>query len=269
NAFPPAPARPAPVDAAVYATHRHAEATVRVGAHLFHRSQMSAADTWLAVLVAMHDTSRLRAHRVALALLAPRDAPSCAPLPADALDPLRALADATRDPLRAAAEFHRAQFVCLDAARSLQALFTVARLLGSSPKRMGIWAVFVLEHVVSVHCARLAAPLPPPTRLDALRRLALLLDHVLSLKHWTSALYVFAGVVKAFVDPHWLIADGPCVHVRDSPWPDNHVLTRLMHEMRIDARRFCAYLVPVVYASAMREEHMSAGVRMRVASLLS
>ncbi|KAJ2202447.1 hypothetical protein IW143_006102, partial [Coemansia sp. RSA 520] len=58
------------VDPDVYRSQRAtAPETVTVGSHLFHQSQMTAADMWLSVLVAMYETSRLRAYRIALALL--------------------------------------------------------------------------------------------------------------------------------------------------------------------------------------------------------
>ncbi|KAI9470138.1 hypothetical protein LPJ78_002605 [Coemansia sp. RSA 989] len=269
-----APEPPDPADPPDPAVYRRCSPptphTVTVGFHLFHRSRMSAADTWLSVLVAMYDSSRLRAHRVALVLLQQHsDSALLAPPPAPvapAYDAELGKIHLTLDPLRDSIELHRCHFVCLDAARSLQSLFTVAELLGSSPARMGIWAVSVLQLVITVHCARLNFN-SPPTQKDALQRLAILVRQLLTLKRWTSALYVFTSIVKAFVDSSCIL--NYSVSVPDSPWPDNHILTLLMHELKMDSRQFCALTVPVVYASAMSSSSMPVSMRMRIASLLS
>ncbi|KAJ2503303.1 hypothetical protein GGH96_000324 [Coemansia sp. RSA 1972] len=268
------------VDPDVYRSQRATTPeTVNVGSHLFHQSQMTAADMWLSVLVAMYETSRLRAYRIALALLQrmrdaePRHA-SDLHLPRVAVghqydEQLRKVhMPSTCDPLRDAMEFHRAQYVCLDAARSLQTLFTTVELLGSSPQHMGIWAVFVLEHVIAIHCSRLLSA-DTSTQLDALRRLALLVRQLLTLKRWTSALYVFTTIVKAFVEPLHIVNLPHSISVDSSPWPANHVLTLLMHEMNMDSRKFCAFTVPVVYASMMSSTNLPPSMRMRIASLLS
>ncbi|KAJ2585974.1 hypothetical protein IWW49_004284 [Coemansia sp. RSA 1797] len=268
------------VDPDVYRSQRAtAPETVTVGSHLFHQSQMTAADMWLSVLVAMYETSRLRAYRIALALLQRmRDAEpnhtSDLLLPRVAVghqydEQLRKVPmPSTTDPLRDAMEFHRGQFVCLDAARNLQTLFTTVELLGSSPQHMGIWAVFVLEHVIAIHCTRLLSS-DTSTQIDALRRLALLVRQLLTLKRWTSALYVFTSIVKAFVEPSHIVNLPNSISVESSPWPANHVLTLLMHEMNMDSRKFCAFTVPVVYASMMSSTNLPPSMRMRIASLLS
>ncbi|KAJ2450229.1 hypothetical protein EV183_004421 [Coemansia sp. RSA 2336] len=270
-----APDPPDPDDPPDPAVYRRASPptphTVTVGFHLFHRSRMSAADIWLSVLVAMYDSSRLRAHRVALVLLQQRHSDSALLTPppapvAPAYDAELGKIHLTLDPLRDSIELHRCHFVCLDAARSLQSLFTVTELLGSSPARMGIWAVSVLQLVITVHCARLHSR-SPPTRRDALQRLAILVRQLLTLKRWTSALYVFTSIVKAFVEPSCVLDDS--VSVPDSPWPSNHILTLLMHELKMDSRQFCALTVPVVYASVMSSSSMPVSMRMRIASLLS
>ncbi|KAJ2849191.1 hypothetical protein IWW36_002807 [Coemansia brasiliensis] len=248
--------------------------TVNVGFHLFHRSRMSTADIWLSVLVAMYDSSRLRAHRVALVLLQQQHSADSAlltpppPPVAPAYDAELRKIHLALDPLRDSIELHRCHFVCLDAARSLQSLFTIAELLGSSPARMGIWAVSVLELVITVHCSRLHSSNSTATQLDALQRLAIIVRQLLTLKRWTSALYVFTSIVKAFVEPSCVLANSS-VSVPDSPWPANHILTLLMHELHMDSRQFCALTVPVVYASAMSSSSMPVSMRMRIASLLS
>ncbi|KAJ2816507.1 hypothetical protein IWW50_006477, partial [Coemansia erecta] len=271
NTHVSAPVASAAVDPSVYHSERaQSPDTISVGSHLFHTSQMTAADTWLSVLLAMYETSRLRAHRIALALLQRNQASSghASPtllLPRVAVghqydEQLRKLpvSAGAADPLRDSLEFHRSQYVCLDAARNLQSLFTTTELLGSSPQRMGIWAVFVLEHVIAIHCARLHTS-DTATQMDALRRLALLVRQLLSLRRWTSALFVFTSIVKAFVEPSCIIElpERQKITVRDSPWPANHVLTLLMHEMKMDARQFCAFTVPIVYASMMSSEKLA------------
>ncbi|KAJ2081165.1 hypothetical protein H4R24_002548 [Coemansia sp. RSA 988] len=46
-----------------------ASGLMHTGSHLFHRSQMTPADSWLTILAALCETARLRMHRIALALL--------------------------------------------------------------------------------------------------------------------------------------------------------------------------------------------------------
>ncbi|KAJ2323492.1 hypothetical protein GGI00_005607, partial [Coemansia sp. RSA 2681] len=212
-----------------------------VGAHLFHESRMSAADAWLAVVFVMYDLTRLRAFRVALSLMQPSSSNG-------------------GDPLAAAIADHASRAEALDAARGLQNTLAVVQRLGFPPERLGIWVVFVLEQAIDVHCARLfdQTPADPAIQADALRRLAALVSHLLALKHWTAALYVFAALVKRYVEPTWLLSaqaanrlPPPLLSSSTSPWPATHVLTLLMRALRMDPRQFCAYTMPVVYAAVI------------------
>ncbi|KAJ1999302.1 hypothetical protein GGI04_004627 [Coemansia thaxteri] len=223
-----------------------------VGAHVFDASRVSPADAWLAVVFVMYDMTRLSAHRAGRDLI-----PS-------GVDPL------TRDlgRLRSRAE-------SLDAVRSLQSTLGAVARLGFPPERLGMWVVLVLEQAVAELSERLARSLQQQADSlvahDALRRLARLVRHLLALKHWTPALVVFTAVVKRFVEPSCVMApptedpQQPPLSIQ-SPWPPAHVLTRLMRELHIDARTFCAFTMPVVYASAMAT---SPGMRMRIASLIT
>ncbi|KAI9501155.1 hypothetical protein BX070DRAFT_228417 [Coemansia spiralis] len=298
-----------PIDPSVYGSQRPAVAGVReVGSHLFHESQMTAADTWLMVLTAMYETGRLRAHRIALSLLHHDEGPQLVVLNAaqeggtaafgkcgaQGLDSfLRSSAkqgdgafwreSAAGDPMRDAMIYHHSQFECLDAARNLQNLFTIARMLRTPLSRMGIWVVFVLEHLVSMHIDRIRGTEDVATKMDAVQRLAVTMRHLVTLRRWTAALYLFASVVKAFVEPHhvvdltrvpvWRRQGSWQKHfsrVENSPWPQNHVLTMLMREMEMEPREFCAYTMPVVYASIMSDSVvMPASMRMRIASLIT
>ncbi|KAJ2810006.1 hypothetical protein H4S07_002925 [Coemansia furcata] len=220
-----------------------------VGAHLFHESRVSAADAWLAVVFVMHDTTRLRAHRVALDLGSPDD------------------------PLEAAISEHASRGQTLDAARGVQNVLGCVQRLGFPPARMGVWVVFVLEQAIDVISAWLFRSDDAVLQGDALQRLAALVRHLLALKQWTAALYVFASLVKRHVGAEWVLGlDAarrvPAGDTAGSPWPPMHVLTLLMRALRLDARQFCAYTMPAVYASACTKE-MSLGLRMRIASLLS
>ncbi|KAJ2795006.1 hypothetical protein H4R20_006031 [Coemansia guatemalensis] len=267
---------------------------MHIGSHLFHRSQMTPADSWLTILLAMCETARLRMHRVALALLRRRRPYSSVICHFQTAEPLRQLPKAAvafqfddslarlpdsaltagGDIMHDEIEFHRCEFVSLESARTIQTLFTTIELLGSSVRQLGIWGVFVLEHVIGLHCARLHTSTTTEEQLDALCRLARLLRQLLSLRRWTSALYVFTGIVKAFVEHSCTVTVDGRHHFAEvpenSPWPKNHVLTLLMAEMRMDPRQFCAFTVPVVFASIARASTpMPVDMRMRIASLLS
>ncbi|KAJ2025390.1 hypothetical protein GGI06_000609 [Coemansia sp. S85] len=224
-----------------------------VGAHLFHESRMTAADSWLAVVFVMYDMTRLRAHRVALDLGG-------------------ALAD---DPLAMAIAQHASRAETLDAARDLQNVLACVQTLGFPPARMGMWIVFVLEQTIDVHCAAIFRDgADPAAQADALERLACAVRHLLALKHWTAALYVFAALVKRHVEPTWVLSLQAASRVAAgntsaSPWPPTHVLTLLMRALRMDPRQFCAFTMPVVYASVMSTPVMPQSMRMRIASLLS
>ncbi|KAJ2494836.1 hypothetical protein IWW47_004389, partial [Coemansia sp. RSA 2052] len=234
-----------------------------VGAHLFHESRMSAADAWLAVVFVMYDLTRLRAFRVALSLMQPNSS------------------GGGGDPLAAAIADHASRAEALDAARGLQNTLAVVQRLGFPPERLGIWVVFVLEQAIDVHCARLfdhpqQPAADPAIQADALRRLAALVSHLLALKHWTAALYVFAALVKRHVEPTWLLSAQAANRLpppllsssSTSPWPATHVLTLLMRALRMDPRQFCAYTMPVVYAAVISTPVMPQSMRMRIASLL-
>ncbi|PIA13287.1 hypothetical protein COEREDRAFT_83584 [Coemansia reversa NRRL 1564] len=262
---------------------------MHIGSHLFHQTQMTAADTWLTILAAMYETARLRMHRIALALLRRRLAQSTTkqyyqttgvrqlPQAAVALqfdELLNKLPDsilqAGGDIMQDEMEYHRCQFVSLEAARTLQTLFTTVELLSCSVERLGIWGVFILEHIIGLQCSRLHTCITREDQMDALCRLAKLLKQLLSLKRWSSALYVFTGIVKAFVDHSCIIMVDNCNVPDNSPWPDNHVLTLLMAQMNMDPKIFCAFTLPVVFASiASSSTPMPVDMRMRIASLLS
>ncbi|KAJ2864798.1 hypothetical protein GGH94_002688 [Coemansia aciculifera] len=222
-----------------------------VGAHLFHESRISAADAWLAVVFVMYDMTRLRAHRVALDMTGSQE-----------------------DPLASAIAEHSSRAETLDAARGVQNVLDAVQRLGFPPERMGIWIVFVLEQAIDIHCTCIFQSADPLAQADALQRLAALLRHLLALKHWTAALYIFAALVKRHVEPSWLLStqaasNVPLWNTATSPWPPTHVLTLLMRAMRMDPRQFCAYTMPVVYASVMSTPVMPQSMRMRIASLLS
>ncbi|KAJ2099067.1 hypothetical protein GGI09_002978 [Coemansia sp. S100] len=222
-----------------------------VGAHLFHESRVSAADAWLAVVFVMYDMTRLRAHRVALDM-----------------------AGSQEDPLASAIAEHSSRAETLDAARGVQNVLDSVQRLGFPPERMGIWIVFVLEQAIDIHCTSIFQSANPIAQADALKRLAALVRHLLALKHWTAALYVFATLVKRHVEPTWLLSTQaasniPIWNTSNSPWPQTHVLTLLMRAMRMDPRQFCAYTMPVVYASVMSTPVMPQSMRMRIATLIS
>ncbi|KAJ2557389.1 hypothetical protein EV175_001373 [Coemansia sp. RSA 1933] len=255
----------------------------------------SSSDSWLVLLAIMHSTLRLRMHRAALALLLHADerpllpgaalTPPPPPPPADADSELTPL---TGDALRDSAERHRCRFVCLESASLLESLLHACNRVDLPLTRFGIWVVFVLEQVASVHCSRTGRREGTAAQLDAVHRLANVMRHLVSLRKWTAALYVFTSIVKALLVDHddpdkWTVPldripetarSGPCaIHyarVDNSPWPQNHVLTMLIRELHILPRQFCAYTVPVVYASIMTSTApIPASVRMRIASLLS
>ncbi|KAJ1893245.1 hypothetical protein LPJ81_005404, partial [Coemansia sp. IMI 209127] len=251
----------------------------------------SPTDSWLVILAVMYSTLRLRMHRAALALLLRADERPL--LPGAALTPIPtvyALAAAygalTGDALRDAIERHRCHLVCLESAAALETILAACNRVHIIPlTRFGIWVVFVLEQVASVHCARMCKRMGAVTQLDAVHRLAMVMRHLIALRKWTAALYVYTSIVKALlVDDNepdkWTVdldripaeCRAGAVHfsrVENSPWPQNHVLTMLIRELEMVPRQFCAYTVPVVYASIMTSSApIPASVRMRIASLL-
>ncbi|KAJ2693786.1 hypothetical protein GGH99_000985, partial [Coemansia sp. RSA 1285] len=240
---------------------------------------LAAADSWLLVLALMCATLRLRLHRAALALLLGPDGPSLPPA-GDVL---------TGDVLLDDVHRHRCHFVCLEAASDLQELLAACGRVGVPLDRFGVWVVFVLEQLAAVHTARIvrrsrddpvsSAAAATATKLDAVRRLAVAMRHLVALRRWTAALYVFVSVVKAVLvedDARMTLPPGsiPAAHLRRidaSPWPQLHVLTMLIRELDMDPRQFCAFTVPVVYASLIAPAapvHSTSG-RMRISSLLS
>ncbi|KAJ1732724.1 hypothetical protein LPJ61_001913 [Coemansia biformis] len=271
-----------PVDRAVYIDRRQREHTVLdVGLHQFRRSPEMTEDTLLLIMAFAYEMLRLRMHRIALALLQYREPGKTpqglsfsfadTPIGQSVDEQVRRVAalSATSDLLRDSIELHRCQYVCLEAARSLQSMGTVAELLGVSMDQLGMVGISALELAIPLHCARLKhSSDDTATQMDALRRLGRLMHQLLTLRHWTSALYIFTAVVKMFVDPACTIA-GCCADIAGSPWPRNHVLTLLMHEMDMDPRQFCAFTVPVVYASVASTSIVPPSMRMRITSLLS
>ncbi|KAI8322141.1 hypothetical protein GQ54DRAFT_297577 [Martensiomyces pterosporus] len=252
-----------------------------VGHHLYN-SKVSAEDTWLVILYVMFEMARLRAHRIALVFLHSEEyhplhgthmatgifsSPSLPCVP----DDYRFVSD---DPMRDSIVFHRSRFECLDAARNLQNLFTMADLMGYPLDRMGIWVVFVIEHAVCVQCSRMRSS-DINSQRDALKRLARLLRQLLTLKRWTGALYVFTSVVKTYVDKSHTIEGGEkdarrhAKLVEDSPWPQDHILMMLMREMKMSLKEFCAYTLPVAYASLHTTKVLPPSMRMRIAALIS
>lgn len=250
-----------------------------VNTHLYYETKLTAAEQWLVISTAMFENTKLHAHGIALALLRGEDArPVFANRQAVDLD------IGQLDPMVRELRYHASTCECLSSARNLQNLFTVSELLGSPLERLGIWVILILDHTSSVHCQRLLADrLDLAMAADSIRRLARLLSQLLTLKRWTSALVVFTSVIKRFVDPQRHLvsssADEPLAlrqwvetahrQLSDSPWPSNHVLTLLMHEMHMQPKQFCAYTMPVVYASAMSSPAMPQSMRMRITSLLS
>ncbi|KAJ2655219.1 hypothetical protein IWW48_005652 [Coemansia sp. RSA 1200] len=236
---------------------------------------LAPADSWLVVLALMCATLRLRLHRAALTLLLHPDEHSLAPLP-----PIGDML--TGDVLLDDIHRHRCHFVCLEAANDLQELLAACGRIELPLERFGVWVVFVLEQLAAVHTARIVRrsrnDSVPAAQLDAVRRLAVAMRHLVALRRWTAALYVFTSVVKAILvedDAHMTLPPGsiPAAHLRRieaSPWPQLHVLTMLIRELDMEPRQFCAFTVPVVYASLMTPSapiHSSG--RMRIASLLS
>ncbi|KAJ1765662.1 hypothetical protein IW140_006398 [Coemansia sp. RSA 1813] len=253
----------------------------------------SPTDSWLIILAVMYATLRLRMHRVALALLLRADerpllpGAALAPPPPATADESAAYQSLTGDALRDAIDRHRCHFVCLESANDLQVLLAACNRVGLPLTRFGIWVVFVLEQVASVHCTRTGRREGTVTQLDAVHRLSMVMRHLVALRKWTAALYVFTSIVKALLvdeDPEKMTVALDCIpescrtglcqmhfqRVENSPWPQNHVLTMLIRELGMLPRQFCAYTVPVVYASIMTSSApIPSSVRMRIASLLS
>ncbi|KAJ1950091.1 hypothetical protein FBU59_000840 [Linderina macrospora] len=244
-----------------------------VGYHLYCHNTISAADSWLIILHIVYESMRLRSHRIALAFQHREETRAIHPVMESEILAASALPRVPKghkfisdDPMHDSLVFHHGRYVVLDAARNLQDIFTLGNLIGFSLERLGIWAIFAMEHVISIQCSRLRSA-DSGTKIDAIRRLARLLRQLLTMKHWSGALYVFTSVVKLFIDARNTIKD-MSAHVEHSPWPSNHILTLVMQEMDMSSREFCAYTLPVVYAS-MHMEPLPASMRMRIASLIS
>ncbi|KAJ1959238.1 hypothetical protein GGI12_004439, partial [Dipsacomyces acuminosporus] len=245
-------------------------------------------DYWLVVLYTMYEMARLRAHRIALVFLYKDQfmplhdgdpsmhvftAPSLPSVP----EGYKYVSD---DPMKDAIRYYHSRFECLDAARTLQNLFTMTDLIGFPVSRIGIWVIFSLEHLISIQCGRMASN-DWDTKIDAIRRLARLLRQLLTLTKWTSSLYVFTSVVKTYVDNNNsknIFRGGEYEAMENSkysecsPWPQDHILSILMRLMKMDAKRFCAYTLPVVFASMCTSDASATlppDMRMSIAALIS
>ncbi|KAJ1894028.1 hypothetical protein LPJ66_005420, partial [Kickxella alabastrina] len=252
---------------------------------------LAAADIWLLALHLAYESARLRAHAFGLALLHGPPASPNAFTGANAtlsrsivLAPnLRPEARAQRwgfnghgfDPLGEAIVLHKSQWECLAAARHLQQLLELGDSPGVLPLAdLGAWGIGIVEQIVALNSVRMTQD--ADSQADGLMRLARLLRLLLPVRRWAVTLYVFTSVVKAFVD------DGHCVdvdhvtpgvlrpvHVASSLWPQTHVLTMLMGQMRIAPRDFCALTLPVVYAAVLATPEMPSSLRMKIESLIS
>ncbi|KAJ2774311.1 hypothetical protein IWQ57_000885 [Coemansia nantahalensis] len=254
---------------------------VTVGCHSFLYTPAMTDDVLLSATASAHEMFRLRIHCLVLALLQqcnPGESRQSLSLLFAGVpigystgeQPLQETElTVASDPLRDSMELHRCQYVCLDVARNLQSVSTIADLLGVSLMRHGMLGISALELVVSVHCARINhSSSSTATRMDALRRLARILKHLLTLRHWAPVLYIFTAVVKAFVDTTCTVP-GCSADIADSPLPHDHVLTLLMHEMQMTPREFYVVTVPLVYTALANSPAMTPSLRMRIASLLS
>ncbi|KAJ1955481.1 hypothetical protein EC988_001858, partial [Linderina pennispora] len=244
-----------------------------VGYHMYYQNSVDAGDSWLLILHIIYESMRLRTHRIALAFLHREESKSLHGIIESGILSASALPRVPKDhryisddPMHDALVFHQSRYVCLDSARNLQDIFTLSNMVGFPLDRIGIWMVFAMEYVISIQSSRLSSQ-DVDTKKDALRRLARLLRQLLTLKHWSGALLVFTSVVKLFIDPKNTIK-GMTAHVENSPWESNHILTLLMKDMDMGSREFCAYTLPVVYAS-MHMSPLPASMRMRIASLIS
>ncbi|ORX73040.1 hypothetical protein DL89DRAFT_255194 [Linderina pennispora] len=244
-----------------------------VGYHMYYQNSVDAGDSWLLILHIIYESMRLRTHRIALAFLHREENRSLHGIIESGILSASALPRVPKDhryisddPMHDALVFHQSRYVCLDSARNLQDIFTLGNMVGFPLDRIGIWMVFAMEYVISIQSSRLSSQ-DVDTKRDALRRLARLLRQLLTLKHWSGALLVFTSVVKLFIDPKNTIK-GMTAYVENSPWESNHILTLLMKDMDMGPREFCAYTLPVVYAS-MHMSPLPTSMRMRIASLIS
>ncbi|KAJ1964058.1 hypothetical protein GGI12_001671 [Dipsacomyces acuminosporus] len=220
------------------------------------------AGLWIVILHSMHEMARLRVHRIALAYmhkegLQPLDEGDSA-LPVFSTSVLPSVPAGYKyvsdDTMGDAIRFHKSKSECMDAANNLQSLFNMADLLGYPLELIGVWVVFILEHLISIQCSRITST-DWDTKVDALKRLARLLRQLLGRKKWTSALHVFTCFVQTYMDSKNTISGGEAIAsenarlVELSPWPRSHVLSVLVRLMDMNYVEFCAYTVPLAVAS--------------------
>ncbi|KAJ1957539.1 hypothetical protein GGI12_005000 [Dipsacomyces acuminosporus] len=220
------------------------------------------AGLWVVIMYTIYEMSRLRAHYIALAYMSEDRSQFLheegSALPVFTTISLPSVPDGYRyisdDAMGDSIAFHQSKSECMDAANNLQSLFNMADLLGYPLEVIGVWIVFIFEHLISIQCGRMASK-SWSTKVDALKRLARLLRQLLARKKWTCALHVFATFVQTYMGSKNTISGGEAIAsenarlVELSPWPQNHVLSILMRLMDMNYAEFCAYTIPLAIAS--------------------